>query len=142
MKIQKAFRIAVLTAIVATTLSVSSAHAARITWTESLSSAMSMAKKSGKPIFVDFSATWCGPCKEMKKTTFKDAKVVAESKKWIMVHIDGDKQEKVAAKYKIEAYPTMVILSPKGKEVSRIVGGYGAKDFLKWMQSKYSSATK
>ena len=142
MKIKNRLMSGVLTALIAATAGVSPAQAASITWTESLTTAMSQSKKTGKPVFIDFSAVWCGPCKEMKKTTFKDAKVIAESKKWIMVHIDGDKQEKVAAKYKVEAYPTLLIMSPKGREVSRVVGGQNASEFLKWMKSKYSVAKK
>jgi len=142
MKMKNAFRTGVLAVLVSATLGISNAHAASITWRTSLSSAMSEAKKSGKPIFVDFTASWCGPCKQMKKTTFKDAKVIAESKKWVMVRIDVDEQEKVAKKYKIKAMPTLMIMSPKGKVVSRELGGQGAKEFLKWMKSKYSAAKK
>ena len=142
MKLKNCFRLGVLAAIATTTLGISQAQAASITWTESMSTALSQSKKTGKPIFIDFSAVWCGPCKQMKKTTFKDAKVIAESKKWIMVHIHGDKQEAVAKKYKIEAYPTLMIMSPKGKVVAREIGGHNPGDFLKWMQSKYSAAKK
>ncbi len=38
------------------------------TWQEGLQEA----KKTGKPIFVDAYAKWCGPCKRMAKTTFMD----------------------------------------------------------------------
>jgi len=142
MRLKNRLATGVLALLMAATMGISQAQAASITWTESLSGALATAKKNGKPVFIDFSAVWCGPCKEMKKTTFKDAKVVAESKKWIMVHIDGDKQEKVATKYKIEAYPTLVIMSPKGKIISREVGGLKTAEFLKWMRSKYSAARK
>ena len=142
MKLKIRLATGVLTALVTITLGISQAQAASITWTESLSGALATAKKTGKPIFVDFSATWCGPCKEMKRITFKDAKVITESKKWIMVHIDGDKQEKVAARYKIEAYPTLIIMSPKGKVISRVEGAPDTTDFLKWMKSKYVIAKK
>ena len=141
MKMKHAFRFGVLTALVAT-LGVPQVHAAGITWRSSLSNAMTESKKSGKPIFVDFSATWCGPCKQMKKTTFKDAKVIAESKKWVMVRVDIDDQENVAKKYKITAVPTLMIMSPKGKVVAREMGGQDAGGFLKWMKSKYAAAKK
>ena len=99
-----------------------------------------------------------GHCEKNRKTSFRrlfrrlvrpvqrneanDFQVIAESRKWIMVHIDGDKQEKVAGKYKVEAYPTLLIISPKGKVVASEVGGQKAGELLKWMKSKYSAARK
>lgn len=142
MTIQKAFRVGVLGALAATTLGVSNAHAAEITWQQSINTAMAQAKKSKKPLLLNFSTTWCGPCQDMKRTTFKDAKVVAESKKWVMVHIDGDRQANVAAKYKVEGYPTMIILKPNGAVVSRATSGMSATQFLNWVKSKYGAAKK
>lgn len=142
MKLRNSFRFGTIALLATAMLGISNAQAADITWRSSLSSAMTEAKKSGKPVLVDFSATWCGPCKQMKQTTFKDAKVIAESRKWVMVRVDIDDQEKVAEKYKITAVPTLLIMSPQGKVVAREVGGQNAGTFLKWMKSKYAAAKK
>lgn len=142
MRLRKSFGMAVFAVITAMTLGVSSVQAASITWTESLNGALTTAKKTGRPVLIDFTAVWCGPCQEMKRTTFKNAKVITESKKWVMVHMDVDKQEKVAQKYNITAMPTFLVLSPKGKVVARSEGGMDATEFLKWMKSKYPVARK
>jgi thiol:disulfide interchange protein len=142
MQIKKIIRLGVLPALAAMTLGAGSARAADIKWHSSLSAAQAEAKKTKRPVLVYFSTTWCGPCKEMKRTTFKDAKVVAESRRWTMVQIDAEKQEKIAAKYKVDGYPTMILLKPNGATVSRAEGGMSAGGFLNWMKSKYAAAKK
>jgi thioredoxin 1 len=111
-----------------------------ITWHDSLSTALQVAEQTNRPVLVDFNAVWCTPCLIMKKTTFKDASVIRESKKWVMVSIDGDKQPKVAAEYKVDAYPTLLILKSDGTVVSRAGGEMGVKALLNWQQSKYEDA--
>lgn len=137
---------ATLAVIAATTLTASNAHAANISWQGSLNSAMATAKKTNKPVFLYFSTEWCGPCKVMKQTTFKDSKVVAESRKWVMVQVDAEKQEAIASKYKIDTYPTMLILKPNGTTVSRVeasaktAGVLKTNGFLSWLKTQYPKA--
>ena len=102
--------------------------AAKVKWHMSMASGLAEAKKTGKPIFVDFYTTWCGPCKYLDDVTYKDAKFITESKKWVMVKLDAEKDPnvKLAEKYKIEGYPSMLFLKPNGRESSRVVGGYPA----------------
>ena len=55
---------------------------------------LAKAKKENKVIFVDIYATWCGPCKLLKKTTFTD-KEVGEyfNTNFINAAYDGEKEE-------------------------------------------------
>lgn len=142
MQMRTFVRLGVLPALAAMTLGAGSARAADIKWHSSLSTAQAEAKKTKRPLLVYFSTSWCGPCKEMKRTTFKDAKVVAESRKWTMVQIDAEKQASIADKYKVDGYPTMIILKPSGAAVARAESGMSASGFLNWMKSKYAAAKK
>lgn len=101
--------------------------ASQVVWRASFPAALAEAKRTGKPIFIDFYTTWCGPCKYLDAVTYKDARFVAESKKWVMVKVDAEKNAanvKLAKKYKINGYPSMLFLKPSGKEADRAVGGY------------------
>ena len=53
---------------------------AKVHWQPSYYAAMKAAKRSGKPMFIDFYTDWCGPCKYLDKTTYQDAKFIAYSR--------------------------------------------------------------
>ena len=76
----------------------------------SFQQALNEAKKQHKPLFVDFYAQWCGPCKRMAKTIFtQDSIGKYFNEKFISIQIDAEKPENVAIakQYKIEAFPTL-----------------------------------
>ena len=97
----------------------------------SLDEALVRAGKENKLVFVDFYTTWCGPCKLMDRTTFKDPKVVA----WlhdqaIAVKVDAEAQLELAKKYEIKNYPTMLWLKADGKQAVRHIGTLDAEEFM------------
>ncbi|XP_047314706.1 thioredoxin H2-like [Impatiens glandulifera] len=76
------------------------------------------AKQVPKLMVIDFSATWCGPCKLMEPA------LNAMSSKYTdvdFVKIDVDQLNDVAQKFQVEAMPTFVLLK-NGKEVDRLMG--------------------
>ena len=91
------------------------------------------AKTEAKLFLVDATATWCGPCKKMDKTTWVDDKVVAWMKQnAIAAQIDVDAQKETASALKIEAMPTIIVFKD-GKEYDRIVGYKSTDDLLEWL---------
>ena len=101
-----------------------------------------MAKTAHKKIFVDAYATWCGPCKRLQKTTFKDAKAAAYyNKNFINFKIDVEKGEGInlAKEWKREGFPTLLILDENGKIIADHVGyvdGKGLIGFAKEVSGK------
>jgi thiol-disulfide isomerase/thioredoxin len=100
------------------------------TWKEALDES----KKLGRPIFVDAYAKWCGPCKRMAATTFKDNEVGEYfNKNFINVKMDAEEGEGVTfrKKYPISAYPTLFFIDGEGEVIHKAVGGQDVKSFLK-----------
>lgn len=104
-----------------------------IHWTDSLEKAKKLALKEHKPIFIDFWAVWCGPCKQMLKTTYKDKAVVEKSKQFISVLINADKDPKTMKTYSVGSLPTMLFLSSKGKLISQTTSLKSADEVLALM---------
>ncbi len=104
-----------------------------IAWQGTLEAAMKIAAREKKPIFIDFWAEWCGPCKEMLATTYKDKAVIARSKQFVPVLINADEQPKLLAKFGISGIPTVVFLDAKGKVLLQATGLETAPEFLKTM---------
>jgi len=95
--------------------------------------ALQLAKNENKLVFIDIYATWCGPCKSLKKTTFSDSIVGAYyNEHFINVALDGEKGEglELAKKYAITGYPTLLFINADGVVVSTNAGYRNAKEFI------------
>src|ERR1700753_515229 len=97
--------------------------------------ALKQAAAQNKYVFVDAYATWCGPCKMLKSTTFRNKKAAAfYNANFINVAIDMEKGQdpQLAAQWGMQAYPTLIIFNPQGKPVLDSVGYIKADDLIKF----------
>jgi len=101
-----------------------------IAWRGSLDAAKEEAKQTGKPILVDFFASWCGPCKLMDKQTWANADVIKETQRWITVRVDVDRNKQLAAQYHLQAIPTVFLLRSDASVISSSVGFVSPGDLL------------
>lgn len=91
-----------------------------------------LAKETDKLIFVDVYATWCGPCLQLKKTTFRNEQVAEFfNANFVNLSIDAEKGigPQFATAYHVEAYPTLLIVRPDGKSVL-YAEGFMPADYL------------
>ena len=105
-------------------------------------------KKTAKWIIVDMYTPWCGPCKMMERSTFKDPTVIELMDNFHAVKFNAEGKDDVifngetysnpnynpsmgngrnamhqlTQHFKISGYPTLIILNEKGEIMQRIVG--------------------
>ena len=83
--------------------------------------ALTRAKATGKLVFIDFEATWCGPCHTMDEWIWTDAAVAARlNQGFVGVKVDADREKALVKRYNIAGYPTMLIVDATGKELKRV----------------------
>ena len=80
-----------------------------------------------KPVLVDFFAEWCGPC-NMMSPILKEVKDILGDKV-VIIKIDVDKNQSLAAKYQVKGVPTL-ILYKLGKQVWRQSGAVQKNDLV------------
>ncbi|MEO7047516.1 MAG: thioredoxin domain-containing protein [Ferruginibacter sp.] len=80
-----------------------------------------------KTVLVDFSATWCAPCKMMAPVL--DTLVARYPAKFVLVKIDGGEQSAICKELNIEGFPTFIIYK-QGRVTWRKQGLVEMKDFV------------
>ncbi len=77
-----------------------------------------------QPIMLDFTASWCGPCRQMRPTV--DQLI---DKGFPIKAIDIDQSPELAAKYKVSGIPAFIVIDPTtGKSLGRLEGARPASD--------------
>ena len=79
--------------------------------------ATSAAETPGAPVLLDFQATWCGPCREMRPVVEK-----LVQKGYPVRQIDIDRSRELSDRYQVKTVPTFVIVDAMGKELARTSG--------------------
>lgn len=95
--------------------------------------ALLLAKKENKLIFLDIYATWCGPCKQLKKRTFSNAEVGKfYNQNFINVAFDGEKGDgkMLMQKYNLRSFPSLLFIDGNGKVYGQTVGFHNSSQLI------------
>jgi thiol:disulfide interchange protein DsbD len=98
----------------------------QLTWVDSEQAGRATAQAEKRPLLIDFTAEWCGACKELAKHTFADPRVMKTASHFVAIRVDATNQEDpqveaISEKYGVKGLPTVVILDSTGQERKRFV---------------------
>lgn len=105
------------------------------------------AKKNRKVYFIDFYTSWCGFCKKLDATTFRDPELGKYIDKHFLAYkLDAETStgKQLAQKHGVKGYPTILVFDSKGKLLNKISGYKDAYSFhlaLQPFEGKSSSKT-
>jgi thiol:disulfide interchange protein DsbD len=128
-KLQKAAGVALMVGgLLACVRGLEAPHEGGLVWREDFAQAEKEARASGRPMLVDFSASWCGACGELDRHTFSHPEVVREGQRFVTVRVDlspgKDTPEKrgYLQRYAQRGLPLVVLHRADGDEASRVTG--------------------
>jgi hypothetical protein len=94
------------------------------------------------PVFLYWGAVWCPPCNQVKATIFNRQDFVDRARFFIPVYLDGDSPsaQKLGARFNVSGYPTMILFTPDGREITRLPGEVDADQYMRVLALGMSGA--
>jgi thiol:disulfide interchange protein len=114
---------------------------AELAWFHDLYEAHRVSAATGRPMLIVFGAEWCHYCRELESTTLKNPDLVSYiSSNFVPVHLDADKDARVAQILKAKPIPCTVVLGPSADLMGRSFGYQDAQHYyieLEKMRQRY-----
>ena len=83
-----------------------------------------------RPILLDFTAEWCGPCRSMAPVVH-----ALEARGLPVRAVDIDDESALAERYGVTGVPTFIVVDSDGRELGRTSGARPAEDLIRLYQS-------
>ena len=103
-------------------------------WISSDTRGFNEARRTQKPVLIDFTAEWCAACRELDEKTWPDATVRHETERFVLVKLDltknNDRTRDLQQTYKILGMPTIILFTPEGEEMFRFEGFWSAEEMV------------
>jgi thioredoxin 1 len=93
--------------------------------------------KSDLPVFVDFWAEWCGPCRMVGPAVEQIAKIMAGKVK--VAKLNVDESQEIAVKYGVQSIPSLLIFKG-GKEIGRTIGAMPKESYMRFIENTLGKA--
>lgn len=92
---------------------------------------------SDKPVFVDFWAEWCGPCRMVGPAVEQIGKTMSGKIK--VAKLNVDENQEIAIKYGVRSIPSLILFKG-GKEIGRTVGAAPKETYIKFIENSLAKA--
>ncbi len=100
------------------------------------------AATEGKPMLVFFTAEWCHFCHAMAAEALIDERVVALSKRFVCVLVDADAEARNCRNLRVDGFPTVLFLSPRGQELNRVEGKKSGVELVRAMHEAFQAMAR
>ncbi len=100
----------------------------------SFDEAQKLALGSNKLIVLDFTASWCGPCKKMESEVWHEKEVTDVMSSFIFAKIDFDANKSLTNVYNVNAIPNILIVDGNGKVLEQNVGYMNVSTTLNFLR--------
>lgn len=108
--------------------------AAPLSWETDEAAAVVTAKREGKPLFIDFGAEWCPPCKQMELKTFPDPRIQKELARFVRLRIDCSEETEANSalqkKYNSITLPSLLLFDKSGQKTYQVKEYVSAEQLL------------
>jgi thioredoxin-like negative regulator of GroEL len=127
------------------TIAMAGGPAVGIRFEHAFTDALKKAAAQNKPVMVDFWAEWCGWCHRLDKTTYVDPTVVKLAQDFVAVKVDTEGRAadlEVAARFDVTSLPTILFVTPGGRQILRVNGFQGPGKFPRTLERAKDMAVK
>lgn len=98
----------------------------------SFDEALARARSERRLLLVDVYTDWCGWCKKLDREVFGDARVAEAARELVAVRVNAEKGgEKVAERYDVQGYPTVLFVDGSGEVVKKVEGYVDVAEMLR-----------
>ncbi|UGQ46617.1 thioredoxin family protein [Massilia endophytica] len=84
--------------------------------------ALAQARSTGRSLFLYWGANWCPPCNRVKSEIFARTEFAQRMQQLLPFWLDGDAPgaQATAERLRLRSYPTLVLFTPGGREITRL----------------------